>query len=127
MKISLVSVPVKDPVSAHEIYTTKLGFASKEFDPDAYLAIVAAPEDPDGTSILLEPCDGNFAGDYQRAAFEANLPVIVFGVENAQAELERLTAAGVKTRPDLDRPEYGLCNLFEDGCGNLIMLEELAI
>lgn len=124
MKVSLVSVPVQDPRKAHEIYTTKLGFKSKEFDPEAYLAIVVSPEDPEGTAVLLEPCQGNFAETYQRAAFEADLPVIVFGVTNPDAEMERLRAEGVRTRPDLDRPEYGLHNLFEDGCGNLIMIVE---
>lgn len=124
MKISLVSVPVQDPRAAHEIYTTRLGFISKEFDPDAWLAVVASRDAPDGTAILLEPCAGNFAEEYQRAAFDANLPVIVFGVPDPSAQLEKLQASGVTTRPDLDRPEYGLQNLFEDGCGNLIMLTE---
>lgn len=124
MKISLVSIPVPDPKQAHEIYTTQLGFVSKEFDPDAWIAIVASPEDPDGTAILLEPCEGNFAETYQKAAYEANLPIMVFGTANAAAELERLAAVGIRTRPDLDRPEFGIQNLFEDGCGNLLMLEE---
>ena len=124
MRVSLVSVLVQDPAKAHEIYTTKLGFLSKEFDPEAWLAIVVSPEDPEGTAIILEPCQGNFAENYQRAAFDANLPIIVFGVADAAAEIERLQAAGVTTRPDLDRPEYGLKNMFEDGCGNLIMIDE---
>jgi len=124
LKISLVSVPVQDPRKAHEIYTTKLGFISKEFDPENWLAIVASAEAPEGTAILLEPCQGNFAEAYQKAAYEANLPVIVFSMTNVAAEMERLQAVGIKTRPDLDRPEYGLHNLFEDGCGNLIMIDE---
>ena len=124
MKVSLVSVPVQDPRKAHEIYTTKLGFKSKEFDPEAWLAIVVSDDAPEGTAILLEPCQGNFAEAYQRAAYEANLPVIVFSVSNVEAEMERLQAVGVKTRPDLDRPKYGLHNLFEDGCGNLIMIDK---
>ena len=53
MKISLVSVPVQDPIKAHEIYTDKLGFLSKEFEPDSSLAIVVSAEDPDGVAILL--------------------------------------------------------------------------
>jgi len=31
---------------------------------------------------------------------------------------------GIKVRPDLDKPDWGLTNLFEDGCGNLLMLQE---
>ena len=55
MKISLVSIPVQDAVKAHEIYTSKLGFISKEFDADAHIAIVVSAEDPKGTAIILEP------------------------------------------------------------------------
>lgn len=124
MKISLVSVPVKDPIEAHEIYTSKLGFVSKEFDPDAQLSIVVSAENPEGTAILLEPSEGTFAENYQKSAYEANLPIIVFGVKDVDLEWSRLKDAGIKLRPELDKPEWGLSNLFEDGCGNLIMLEK---
>ncbi len=125
MKISLVSVPVQSPVEAHEIYTTKLGFISREFDANAGLAIIASPGDQDGTAILLEPCHGTFAEDYQKSAFKANLPIMVFAVTNVESELDRLQAAGVKLRPELDNPDCGLENMFEDGCGNILMLEQL--
>jgi predicted enzyme related to lactoylglutathione lyase len=117
-------MPVQDPVAAHEIYTSKLGFISKEFDAEASIAIVASAEDPDGTTMLLEPCKGSFAENYQKSAFDANLPVMIFRVKNVEAELERLKNAGIKVRPDLDRPEWGLQNMFEDGCGNILMIEE---
>lgn len=124
MKLSLVSIPVEDPIKAHEIYTSTLGFISKEFDEDAKLAIVVSPEDSAGTAMLLEPCMGSFAENYQKSAFNANLPIMIFSVKNVESELARLETAGIKTRPDLDRPEWGLKNLFEDGCGNILMLEE---
>ena len=126
MKISLVSIPVQDPVKAHEIYTSILGFESVEFSPEAQLAVVVSPEQPDGTALLLEPCSGTFAEQYQKAAREAELPIIVFGVDNVTEELNRLKAAGAVIRPDLDKPEWGIKNLFEDGCGNLVMLEDLS-
>ena len=124
MKISLVSMPVQDPIAAHEIYTTKLGFISKEFDADTSIAMVVSAQDPDGTTLFLEPCKDTFAESYQKAAFDANLPVMIFSVQDVAAELKRLKAVGVKLRPELDRPEWGLLNLFEDGCGNLLMIEE---
>ena len=123
MKVALVSIPVQDPIEAHEIYTKKLGFASKEFNKEASLAVVVSPEDPDGAALLLEPCKGTFAEEFQKAACDANLPWMVFTVENVGKELERLEGAGVKVRPDLDKAEWGLENLFEDGCGNLLMLQ----
>ncbi len=123
MKLSLVSIPVQDPVKAHEIYTKKLGFVSKEFDAGAQLAIVVSAEDPAGTAMLLEPCQGSFAESYQKSAFEASLPIMVFGVKDIEAELDRLKAAGIKVRPELNKPEWGLMNMFEDGCGNILMIE----
>ena len=123
MKVSLVSIPVQDPIEAHEIYTKKLGFTSKEFNKEASLAVVVSAEDPTGTALLLEPCRGSFAEAFQKAAYAANLPIMVFAVENVRVELERLEDAGVKVRPDLDKAEWGLENLFEDGCGNLLMLQ----
>lgn len=125
MKISLVSMPVQDPIRAHEIYTSTLGFVSKEFDADASLAIVVSAEDPDGTAMLLEPCQGSFAESFQKSAFEAHLPIMIFSVKDVNAEMERLKTSGVKLRPELDRPEWGLKNMFEDGCGNLLMIDEI--
>ncbi|WP_299948333.1 VOC family protein [uncultured Microbulbifer sp.] len=124
MKVSLVSIPVQNPIKAHEIYTSQLGFVSKELDPDANLAIVVSRDDPDGTAILLEPCQGNFAESYQKSAFEANLPIMVLEVKNVKSEFKRMEVAGVKLRPELDKPKWGIQNVFEDGCGNLLMIEE---
>lgn len=124
MKLSLVSIPVQDPIIAHEIYTSKLGFISKEFNPEAKIAIVVSAEDQDGTAMLLEPSTGTFAEAYQQSAFEANLPIMVFEVEDVGAELARLKSVGIIVRPDLDKPDWGLKNMFEDGCGNILMIEE---
>ncbi|MEM7359910.1 MAG: VOC family protein [Pseudomonadota bacterium] len=124
MKLSLISIPVQDPLSAHDIYTNKLGFVSREFDAEAQLAIVVSSEDTSGPAMLLEPCKGSFAESYQTAAFEANLPIMFFSVQDVEAEMKKLASNGVKVRPDLDRPKWGLTNLFEDGCGNLLMLEQ---
>ena len=50
---------------------------------------------------------------------------MILGVKNVEAEFEKLKAAGVEVRPDLDKPEWGLMNMFEDGCGNMPMIEEI--
>ncbi len=124
MKIQLVSMPVKDPAYAHETYVCKLGFVSKEFDAETGVAVVVSPEEEGGTALLLEPCSGTFAEDYQKAVFDANLPIMIFSVADVEGEMNRLSYAGVKIRPDLDRPDWGLTNLFEDGCGNLLMIQQ---
>ena len=123
MRIKTISIPVQDPVAAHEIYTTKLGFISKQFDPEAQLAIVVSPEVNGGAELLLEPCVGSFYEDFQKTAFESNLPYMVFVSSDVETEMNRLSEAGVNIRPDLDKPDWGLTNMFEDGCGNLLMLQ----
>ena len=40
---------------AFAFYTEVLGFVEKLYRPEAWLAIVVSPEDPEGTAILLEP------------------------------------------------------------------------
>lgn len=127
MKVSLVSIPVQDPIKAHDIYTSKLGFISKEFNPDVSLAIVVSADDPGGTAILLEPCKGNFAENYQKSAFNADLPIMGFVVKNVKDQFESMKEAGVKLRPELDNPEWGINNVFEDGCGNLLMVDEMTV
>ncbi|MFT6734203.1 MAG: hypothetical protein ACJAS9_002398 [Polaribacter sp.] len=124
MKVALVSIPVQDPVKAYEIYTSKLGFMSKEFDPEASLTIVVSADDKDGTAILLEPCLGSFAENYQKSAFDANLPIMALGGKHVKSELERMKVVGIKLRPELDQPKWGIEIFFEDGCGNLLMIEE---
>ena len=123
MKISLTSVFVDDPVKAHMFYTEVLGFQTKEFVPDAQLAIVVSPEDPKGTSLLLEPHGDSFAKTYQENVYSAGLPIMVFSADNVEAVRRDLESRGVRFRDDLARPEWEIQNLFEDTFGNLIMLQ----
>jgi len=58
MRIGLTSVFVNDPIEAFKFYTEILGFEKKLYMPEALLAIVVSPEQPDGTALLLEP-NGN--------------------------------------------------------------------
>lgn len=127
MKIVLTSIFVDDPIKAHQFYTEILGFQSKEYVPDAQLAVVASHADPNGTALLLEPSGDSFAKKYQAHLFNAGLPVIVFGVDDLSGEIVRLKDQGVKFREDLTNKEWGLENLFEDSFGNLIMLQQNTI
>jgi predicted enzyme related to lactoylglutathione lyase len=60
----------------------------------------------------------------KKLAYEASLSIIVFSIENVDAELKRLKTVGMKLRPELDKPEWEVMNMFEDGCGNILMLEK---
>jgi predicted enzyme related to lactoylglutathione lyase len=124
MKIALTSVTVNNPVEAFTFYTEVLGFVKKIFVPEAALAIVASPEEPDGTGLLLEPSDNPIAKTFQEAVYQAGLPVIVFGTADIQKEYQRLKALGVVFRKEPTKTDWGTEAIFEDTCGNLIQLAQ---
>ena len=122
MKIALTSVFVHDPKAAFKFYTQVLGFVEKLYMPEANLAIVASPEEPNGTSLLLEPNDNPIAKTYQEGLFNSGIPCIIFGVEDIKAEYERMKNLGVVFRKEPVKTDHGTQALFEDTCGNLIQL-----
>ena len=124
MKIALTSVFVHDPIEAFKFYTEVLGFTSKMYMPEANLAIVASPEDPDSTGLLLEPNDNPIAKTYQQAIYKAGIPVIVFSADDIQLEYERLKERGVIFKKAPTKTEWGTEAIFEDTCGNLIQIHK---
>jgi predicted enzyme related to lactoylglutathione lyase len=124
MKIALVSVLVDDPIKAFHFYTEKLGFVERMFMPEAMLAIVASPEDPNGTGLLLEPNSNPIAKPFQEGVYEQGMPIIIFGVEDCQQEYEKLKARGVIFRQGPTTEEWGTQAILEDGCGNLIQIHQ---
>lgn len=122
MKIGMVSIFVNNPLEAFHFYTEKLGFIEKMFMPEAFVAIVAAPADPNGTQVLLEPSDNPIAKTYQTQLYGANLPCIVFSVEDIEKEYVKMKGKGIVFRKPPKRTEWGMEAVFEDTCGNLIQL-----
>jgi len=125
MKIALTSVFVDDPNKAFKFYTEVLGFVKRMYMPEAWLAIVASPEEPDSTGLLLEPNNNPIAKTYQEAIYKQGLPAIVFGVEDIQKEYERLRSMGVMFRKEPTKSDYGTETVFEDTCGNLIQIHQV--
>ena len=124
MKIKLTSVFVNDPEEAFVFYTEVLDFINIMHVPEAKLAIVASAEEPDGTALLLEPNGNPAAKTYQEAMYSAQLPAIVFGVENIQKEYERLKDLGVMFKSEPITTEWGTQALFDETCGNYIQLHQ---
>jgi predicted enzyme related to lactoylglutathione lyase len=122
MKIAMTSVFVDSPTKAFKFYTEVLGFVERLYIPEAQLAIVASPEEPYGTGLLLEPNDNPIAKTYQEGVYRAELPVIVFGAADVQKEYERLKELGVVFRKPPTQTEAGIETVFEDTCGNLIQI-----
>ena len=124
MKITMASVIVTDPVKAHAFYTETLGFISRMFVPEARMAIVVSPEDPDGTGLLLEPNDNPLSKAFQEGVYAQGIPVIVFGVPDVRQEYERLRGLGVTFKGEPTTAEWGTGAVFDDTCGNFIQLHQ---
>lgn len=126
IRISLASVMVDDQAKARDVYTRVLGFRVKHDMPlgdYAWLTVTAA-DDPDGTELLLEPNVGIAeAATFQKALYDAGIPIALFAADDLDSEHARLKAAGATLRGEPSRPEHGPATLLlDDGCGNLISL-----
>ena len=81
-----------------------------------------SPEDPDGVELLLEPNEHPAAREYQKRIFTDGIPATMFGVQNIQAEYERLSAEGVQfTMAPTTMGDVTIA-VFDDTCGNLIQM-----
>lgn len=126
MKIVITSVLVDDQEKALRFYTDVLGFTKKmdiPMGPHRWLTVVS-PDDRDGVELLLEPAHHPAAGPFKRALVEDGIPFTSFGVEDVQAEFERLRAAGVHfTQPPVSMGPVTTA-VLDDTCGNLIQIAQ---
>ncbi len=129
MKVTLISIPVRDQEKALQFYTKKLGFLKNKDIPlgggNRWLTLVSK-EWQDGPELLLEPAPNHFepAKVYQDALMEAGMPWTQFDVEDVDAEYDRLTELGVSF--SVKPTEAGTVKyaIFNDTCGNNIQLVE---
>jgi catechol 2,3-dioxygenase-like lactoylglutathione lyase family enzyme len=124
MKIVVTSVFVDNQDKALRFYTDVLGFVKKTEIPlgEARWLTVVAPDDPDGTELLLEPDGHPAVGPFKRALVEDGIPFTSFAVENVHAEYDRLRSQGVHfTQPPVEMGPVTTA-VLDDTCGNLIQI-----
>ena len=129
MKVTLISIPVRDQEKALAFYTEKLGFIKKIDTPlgdgNRWLTLVS-PEWQDGPELLLEPAPNHFEPSkvYQEALMKAGIPYTQFDVANVQEEYDRLVDLGVEF--SMQPTEMGPVKVavLNDTCGNNIQLVE---
>lgn len=124
MKITLASVFVNDQNRALAFYTEKLGFAVAADVPmgDHRWITVVSPEAPDGTQLVLEPADHPAVGPFREALVADGIPFTSFGVDDVQAEYQRLLALGVEfTQPPVTAGQVTTA-VLDDTVGNLIQV-----
>ncbi|WP_201830091.1 VOC family protein [Microvirga zambiensis] len=129
IKINITSVLVDDQAKAEAFYVDVLGFVKKHDVPAGGARwLTVANADGSGVELLLEPMGYEFAKTYQRALFDNGIPITSLGCDDIRAEYERLKARGVTFRSEPSTPSAGMppMVMFEDGCGNLLLLIESA-
>ena len=129
MKVTLISIPVRDQEKALKFYTEKLGFIKKKDSPldggSRWLTLVSK-DAPDGPELLLEPAPNHFEPSkvYQEALMEAGIPYTQFDVDSVDEEYDRLIKLDVAF--SIKPTEMGTVKfaVFNDTCGNNIQLVE---
>jgi catechol 2,3-dioxygenase-like lactoylglutathione lyase family enzyme len=126
MKIVVTSVLVDDQEKALRFYTEVLGFITKNDIPMGQFRwlTVVSPGDANGVELLLEPDQHPAAKPFKRALVEDGIPFTSFGVEDVQAEYDRLLEAGVHfTQPPVAMGPVTTA-VLDDTCGNLIQIAQ---
>jgi catechol 2,3-dioxygenase-like lactoylglutathione lyase family enzyme len=128
MRIYVTSVFVDDQAKALNFYTEKLGFVVKNDIPlgDHRWLTVVSKQAPEGTELLLEPSEHPAVGPYKSSLVNDGIPAASFKVDDLKKEFERLRHLGVEfTLEPMDAGPVRMA-VFDDTCGNLIQLVEMA-
>lgn len=129
MKVTIISIPVRDQEKALKFYTEKLGFLKKKDAPleggNRWITLVS-PEAQDGPEILLEPAPLHFepCRVFQDALREAGFPYTQFDVDDLDAEYDRLTKLDVEFSIKPTTMGTVKFAVFNDTCGNNMQLVE---
>jgi predicted enzyme related to lactoylglutathione lyase len=127
IKIKLLSILVDDQDKALKFYTGVLGFVKKTEVPmgeHKWLTVVSR-EDQNGVELVLEPMGFAPARVYQKALFDAGIPLTAFEVDDIDKEYQRLLQSGVSF--SMVPTPMGVVKLavFDDTCGNNIQLFQM--
>jgi len=128
LKISHSSVFVDDQDKARRFYTQVLGFDVKhDFPVGAFNWLtVVSPAGPEGVELLLEPNDNPAAKTFQAAVYAQGIPATIFTVDDVHGEYESLSARGVAFQGPPTEAGGVVIADFDDTCGNLIRIVQVA-
>lgn len=126
MRLQTVSIFVDDQQKAVEFYTGTLGFqvtADVPMGEHRWLT-VRLGDDPGAPDVSLEPKAHPAVPPFTDALAADGIPFCVLGVDDIEAEHERLTALGVTfTLPPTDVGPVVIA-VLDDTCGNLLQLAQ---
>ena len=126
VKLQTVSIFVDDQQRALDFYTSRLGFVVADDVPlgEHRWLTVMDPDRPDGTQLLLEPKSHPAVAPFTEAIVADGIPFLVLGVDDVQAEYDRLVALGETfTQPPTAMGPV-IIAVLDDTCGNLLQLAQ---
>lgn len=126
MRIQFSSVMVDNQEKALRFYTEKLGFVKMADIPMGeyrWLTIVS-PDGPEGVELVLEPAAFPPARVYQKALYDAGIPITAFTTDDIHREFETLKDRGVVFRGEPVDAGPVILVMLEDTCGNLVQLAQ---
>jgi predicted enzyme related to lactoylglutathione lyase len=127
MRIRVTSVMVDNQDKALKFYTEVLGFVKKTEIPlgeHKWLTVVSK-EEQDGVELLLEPMGIEAAKVFQKALYDAGIPLTAFHVDDIQKEYERLQKSGVRFSMAPAKMGPATLAVLDDTCGNNIQLVQV--
>ncbi|MBA3919444.1 MAG: bleomycin resistance protein [Gemmatimonas sp.] len=128
MRMHVMSVMVDDQRKALAFYTDVLGFVKKTEIPMGEVSwlTVVSPDAPNGMELSLEPDSHPAARPlFKQALVEDGIPFTSFGVDDVQAEYERLSAKGVRFTQQPTNLGPVIVATLDDTCGNLLQIAQL--
>ncbi len=126
MRLQTVSIFVDDQQRALEFYTSRLGFevaADVPLGEHRWLTLVD-PDRPDGTQLSLEPNSHPAVVPFTSALAADGIPFLQLGVDDVQAEYDRLVALGVTFTLPPTAMGPVIVAVLDDTCGNLLQLAQ---
>jgi catechol 2,3-dioxygenase-like lactoylglutathione lyase family enzyme len=126
MRLQTVSIFVDDQQRAVDFYTGHLGFrvaADVPLGEHRWITVVPA-DAPDGTQLSLEPKDHPAVRPFTDAITGDGIPYLVLGVDDVQAEYDRLSAAGVAFPQPPTAMGPVIVAVLDDTVGNLLQLAQ---
>lgn len=125
MRIIYAGIFADDQQKALKFYTEVLGFELKHnisMGEHSWITVVNAGE-PNGVEFVIEPASHPAVGPFREALMTDGIPFTSLGVDDVDAEYERLQSMGVVfTQPPTQMGEVKAA-VFNDTCGNLIMMQ----
>lgn len=127
MKIKLSSIMVDNQDKALKFYTEVLGFVKKTEIPmgEYRWLTVVSKEEQDGVELVLEPMGFAPAKVYQKALYDAGIPLTAFHVDDIQKEYDRLEKLGVAFSMKPTKMGPVTLAVLDDTCGNNIQLVQV--